>query len=404
MKDYPVFLILILLYLNPIISNARQVVQLDTIECIRKKGQVKQLYESERNVNQDEPAIDPDFILFLIGDTGNPQCVPELNDSFYRKVHESTVKSSIVYLGDNVYTNGIPYRSYTSDTYEGKNMKVKIAETKLLVQLNRLSEYTGNAFFVPGNHDYHKIVKSPKRIDAQRNLITAFDKKKETDGEIAFKPAAREDLKVELAELTPEIAIIFIDSEWAVRKINKPESKRLFTDPLKKAFDTAQKYNYVILAAHHPLYSVGDHGHEKLIFASEDIHRKKYRKYIRSIESYLNKGINIIYAAGHDHSIQHIHSQNFHQIISGSGSKSNHIIKNEVPSDSLQYAIANHLTDEAFMKKRPRFKTALESLLFATNYNGYVQLEFYSGRNEVWMKVYAISDNSLKNLYSARLF
>ena len=72
MKDYPVFLILILLYLNPIISNARQVVQLDTIECIRKKGQVKQLYESERNVNQDEPAIDPDFILFLIGDTGNP--------------------------------------------------------------------------------------------------------------------------------------------------------------------------------------------------------------------------------------------------------------------------------------------------------------------------------------------
>ena len=309
-----------------------------------------------------------------------------------------------MYLGDNVYTNGIPYRSYTSDTYEGKNMKVKIAETKLLVQLNRLSEYTGNAFFVPGNHDYHKIVKSPKRIDAQRNLITAFDKKKETDGEIAFKPAAREDLKVELVELTPEIAIIFIDSEWAVRKINKPESKRLFTDPLKKAFDTAQKYNYVILAAHHPLYSVGDHGHEKLIFASEDIHRKKYRKYIRSIESYLNKGINIIYAAGHDHSIQHIHSQNFHQIISGSGSKSNHIIKNEVPSDSLQYAIANHLTDEAFMKKRPRFKTALESLLFATNYNGYVQLEFYSGRNEVWMKVYAISDNSLKNLYSARLF
>ncbi len=404
MKKFPILPILVLLFFIPDISTAQQIVQLDTTGCIRKEGRVKQIYESEKDMDRTEPAIDPDYILFLIGDTGNPQCVPELNESFYRYVHESTAKSAIVYLGDNVYTNGIPYRSYTSDTYEGKSMKVKIAEAKLLVQLNRLSGYPGNAYFVPGNHDYHKMIKSPKRIDAQRNLITAFNKKKETNGEISFKPAGRDDLKVELLELTPEIAIIFIDSEWAVRKINKSASKRLFTDPLKKAFNAAEKYKYVILAAHHPLYSVGDHGHEKLFLASEDIHRKKYGKYIHTIEPYLNQGMNIIYAAGHDHSIQYMHPQNFHQIISGSGSKSNHIIKNEVHSDSLQYAIDTRLSDEDFINKRPRFKTALESLRFATNYNGYVEIKFYAERNEVWMNVFAISDNTLKNLYSAQLF
>lgn len=56
------------------------------------------------------------------------------------------------------------------------------------------------------------------------------------------------------------------------------------------------------------------------------------------------------------------------------------------------------------MENRPRFEIALCNLKFATNYKGYVQLEFYNKNGgEVLMKVLALK-NKVKQVYVNKLF
>jgi UDP-2,3-diacylglucosamine pyrophosphatase LpxH len=368
-------------------------VQLDDSECIRKKGNVKQIYYKNASEIPSGPESTPDFTLFLLGDTGDAHCAEPVNEHFYSKLLKHQTESSVVFLGDNVYPNGIPYNS-------GK--KKKIAQAKLEIHLDRLVDYSHTAYFVAGNHDYHKVFKSPKRILAQQELIRSYDQK--SKGEIAYRPIDQAGDMVELIALNSKIAMLAMDSQWALKKINKRNTRKLFREPLERALKESENYEYLIIAAHHPLYTVGDHGHEKLFIASEDLHRKKYRKLINEIEPKLPSGVKIIYAAGHDHSLQHIKLDNFHQIVSGSGSKSNHIIGHDITSDSLKIALENHLADEQFMKKRSRFETSLRNLEFATNYKGYIQLDFYhQNGGEVWMKAFGL-DNEVEQLYVTRLF
>ncbi len=385
----------LLLALSPFNTiNGQEEIQLDTSECIRKKGNIKQIYYKDGSENHSEPAGRPDFTLFLFGDAGNPHCAKPVNSHFYTNLLEHKTKSAVLFLGDNVYPNGIPYKS-------GK--KKEIAQAKLEMHLNELVDYSHRAYFLAGNHDYHKIFKSPKRILAQQQLIRSFNEK--SKGEIAYRPINQEGDMVELIELDPRIGLIVMDSEWAIKKINKRKKiQKLFREPLRNALKQSEKYDYLIIAAHHPMYTVGDHGHEKLFLASEDLHRKKYRKFIHEIVPNLPSGVKVIYAAGHDHSIQYIKLDKFTQIISGSGSKSNHIIESNIPSDSLNVALENRLADKKLMGKRSRFETALNNLEFATNYKGYVQLEFYlNNSGEVWMKVQALNEN-VQQVYSNRLF
>ena len=395
MRNVISLLSLLLILITCSTTYSQEKIQLDHSECIRKKGNVKQIYY--RNVLEatSESNSKPDFTLFLLGDTGNPHCAEAVNDHFYTKLLKHQTESAVVFLGDNVYPNGIPSKS---------RKKKRIAQAKLEVHLDRLVDYSHRAYFVAGNHDYHKAFKSPKRIVAQQELIRSYDQK--SKGEIAFRPVDQAGDMVALIELNPQIAMIAMDTQWALKKINKKNTRKLFTEPLERALKESEKYEYLIIAAHHPLYTVGDHGHEKLFIASEDLHRKKYRKLINEIEPKLPLGVKIIYAAGHDHSLQHISLDHFHQIVSGSGSKSNHIIEKDIPADSLGTAIAHRLADKKFMQKRPRFETALKNLEFATNFKGYVELEFYldsEDGGEVWMKAFGL-ENEVKQMYSTRLF
>ena len=80
------------------------------------------------------------------------------------------------------------------------------------------------------------------------------------------------------------------------------------------------------------------------------------------------------------------------------------MIESNITSDSLEMALENRLADRKLMGKRNRFEIALRNLEFATNYKGYVQLEFYNNNGgEVWMKVLAL-DNNVKQVYSNKLF
>jgi len=222
-------------------------IQLDTSDCIRKKGNMKQIFYKDGSVSSSAPSTQPDFTLFLFGDAGNPHCAEAVNSHFYTNLLEHETRSAVLFLGDNVYPNGIPYKS-------GK--KKKIAQAKLEVHLNELVDYSHRAYFLAGNHDYHKVFKSPKRIIAQQQLISSYNEK--SKGEIAYRPVDQAGDMVELIELDPKIGLIAMDSEWAIKKINKRKKiQKLFREPLRNALKQSEKYEYLIIAAHHPMYTVG---------------------------------------------------------------------------------------------------------------------------------------------------
>ena len=89
-----------------------------------------------------------DHVVFLIGDVGEPENnTSEVFDALLKQVKPIEKKSSIIFLGDNIYPGGIP----------NKNEKGKEeAEAIILYQLNRLKQSKAKTYYIPGNHDWNK--------------------------------------------------------------------------------------------------------------------------------------------------------------------------------------------------------------------------------------------------------
>src|SRR2546430_16518280 len=88
--------------------------------------------------------------LFLIGDAGGPAAPPGSGPVFIalRAAAGSAPHAVIVFLGDNVYPDGMP------DSAAPGRAK---AERVLTQQLRVLQASGARGFFVPGNHDWDKI-------------------------------------------------------------------------------------------------------------------------------------------------------------------------------------------------------------------------------------------------------
>ena len=91
-----------------------------------------------------------DYTLYLIGDTGEPILGAEDPVLNYLKLQldQESDESAIIYLGDNVYPNGLPPKDQVQLRKE--------AETKLIRQLDILKNYKGEVYFLPGNHDWNE--------------------------------------------------------------------------------------------------------------------------------------------------------------------------------------------------------------------------------------------------------
>ena len=88
----------------------------------------------------------PMYSVYLIGDVGAPAENP-LEPSLkllQRQLLEGGNKSAVVYLGDNIYSYGMP---------EPGAYDRKIAEGRVNTQLKILQNYTGRKIMIPGNHD-----------------------------------------------------------------------------------------------------------------------------------------------------------------------------------------------------------------------------------------------------------
>jgi predicted phosphodiesterase len=277
------------------------------------------------------------FSVYLIGDAGE-DTVPGKALQLLQQQLLADTNSAVVFLGDNVYPNGL-------------NLKDKNSLLHLESQLQILKQYKGQAYFIPGNHDWNAQRRNGlTRINDQEHFVTDYLKDNSSisnKNKGTFFPGNGLPGPVSVM-LNNSTRIIFIDSQWFLHfhKKNKTGSKKntiaLFYTTLDSLLTFSKTNNEkVIITAHHPMFTNGEHSRklQPLRFfinctpfqlfglcgvnrwLSQDLRQGRYRKMKKRLMFSFNKYDNIIYASGHDHNLQCFKEGNNKYIVSGSGSK-----------------------------------------------------------------------------------
>lgn len=309
--------------------------------CSTRKPQ----YGKNVSANETENATDTIKIahtFFLVGDAGNAdqEQAQQTLELLHQKLKKANKKSTLLFLGDNIYPKGYPGDKHSEDK--------ALAETKLKNQLKLTKGFKGRTIVIPGNHDWYSGIKG---LERQADFVTKYLNDKKSF--LPRKTCAIEDVKIDSTT-----TLIAVDSEWFLEDWNdhptindncEIKTREAFFEELESLLNKNQEKT-VVLAIHHPLLSNGTHGGqfslEKQLFPLEqkiplpiigsfinlvrktsgvspqDIQNKQYTIYAKRIKTLLQKQKNVIVVSGHDHNLQYVSKENIQQIISGAGSKS----------------------------------------------------------------------------------
>lgn len=281
--------------------------------------------------------------FYLIGDAGlspmggmNPVLA-----GLAERLKEAPENSTALFLGDNSYPAGLPDPTDSTKAY----MRAK---NHLDAQLNALQGYKGNPIFIPGNHDWYN--QGLEGLERQQEYVRAALHEKE-----AFLP--KNGCPIEVKVINDDVAVIFLDTEWYLTNWDKHpkmndkceiKSREKFFLELEDAIKD-HKDRTTLIAMHHPMTSYGNHGGQYSLkqhlyptklpvplpvlgtfinvlrrttgASITDLQNKRYlelRKRITTLAQYSDR---VIFAAGHEHTLQYIVENNIPQIVSGSGAK-----------------------------------------------------------------------------------
>lgn len=301
-------------------------------------------------------------------------------------------KTTVVYLGDNLYSNGLPDNSLPTFAF---------AKAPLDSQITIVRGTNAKVFFIAGNHDwanagldgYNSIVRVQAYIDFLSNKNVSMQPRDGCPGPVA----------VDLSENT---VLVMLDSQWWLQEYFKPGiesdcSAKTKEEVLVQLEDILQKNSdkLILFATHHPFRSYGPHGgyftlkqhifpftdiNPKLYIplpvigsiypltravfgTSQDIKHPFYQDMIHEIEKVTDEYDNIIYVAGHEHTLQYIVDSSKHFIVSGAGSKTNRVSKGK-------------------------------NSLYASSYNGFAVLEVMKSKN-VYTHFYEVEPDTIRDAF-----
>lgn len=294
-------------------------------------------------------AQDVNHSIYLIGDAGK-DTMPGPALLMLEQELKQHPNSTTIFLGDNIYPTGLDGKDGTE--------KKRLAEKKLLSQLDRTKDYPGYVFWIPGNHDWkagkwkgHWIVK--EEADLVEEYYTEHPGISNETGHV-FLP--KNGLPGPVSERVPQhgYTLIGIDIQWWLQRqsfhpvptengLSKRQMERRFLIRLDSLIAlSVSDSQLVIIAAHHPMYSNGHHGAPKQplrfilnwippfpLFGLlglnralvQDIHQHRYKRIRNRIVEILDRYEGLLYVAGHDHNLQYLKKKNNHYLVSGSGSK-----------------------------------------------------------------------------------
>ena len=286
--------------------------------------------------------------IVLIGDAGQlTNGIHPVVDAVRNQI-KLDKKTTILFLGDNLYKNGLPDDQAT--TY-------KTASAVLDSQLSVAKGTPAKVYMIPGNHDWQNGSRGGFDAIIRQQLYVDFLYK----ANAKYYPEDGCPGPIELS-LGNDVTVILFDSQWWLHPYDKPEIEsdcpcKTKDELVKQIADIAARNSkkLVILACHHPFKSNGMHGGyytfkqhlfpltdmkknlyiplpiigsiypiARSVFGTpQDIKHPNYSNMIDQVSAAVKTSLNVIFVSGHDHNLQHIKEDGYNYIVSGGGCKQN---------------------------------------------------------------------------------
>ncbi len=288
--------------------------------------------------------------VILVGDAGALVNGKATVLDAIRKNVKLDKKTVVVYLGDNLYTDGLPHETLSSYS------EVKIA---LDSQINLVRGTGARAVMIPGNHDWENG--GPGGYDAVRRQGAYVDLN--GNGQVDFQPKDGCPGPVEI-KISDDVVLVVMDSQWWIHKDDKPgiesdceykteeEVLNELGDIFNKNFD-----KLILFATHHPFKSNGPHGGyytlkqhifpftdlrsslyiplpvigsvypiARSVFGTpQDLKHPTYLNMVNRVMGVVKSHPHVIMMAGHEHALQLLRDSSYNYIVSGSGCKTSRV-------------------------------------------------------------------------------
>ena len=353
--------------------------------------EAKYAEEFQGEVVQSDEEVSHTF--YLIGDAGKSPIggMNEVLQAFKKRLTTADENSTAIFLGDNIYPAGLPDEKDSTIAYIE-------AKSHLDAQINSVEHFKGKTMFIPGNHDWYTegligLKRQEKYVESR------------LDNKDAFVP--ENGCPLELVKINDKVVVVVIDTEWYLTNWDKRPDindkcdirsrERLLQEVeglIKKNADKT-----TIIAMHHPMFSYGPHGGQYSLrhhfyprnsgklplpllgtlinvlrrttgVSIADIQNKRYNELKKRMVTLAQYSEKVIFASGHEHTLQYIVEENTPQIVSGSGAKqgvSRLLNGSEFSTGQRGYAVLKVYKDGSSTVDFFGAEGGVEELLFSSN-------------------------------------
>lgn len=285
------------------------------------------------------PADEVETILLLVGDAG--EALPGASPTLARVreevetwsgllAHDSAVV--VLYLGDIVYPVGVRPAGTPEHAEDVRHVLAQVE----VVTGPLGSRHGARAYFVAGNHDWG-LAEGIDGVQRLRNLDDYLERLRIRGAAVELTPPPGEPGPV-VVDLGEHVRMVLFDSAWWLLGPDATRQDRMIHG-IHEALAGAGS-RHTILASHHPWESAGSHaglvsfwetlGLRMLLSRSgallQDLDSGPYRRMRDRMRRVFSRtGPPLIFAGGHDHSLQALAARDSleprYMLLSGSASK-----------------------------------------------------------------------------------
>ena len=221
-----------------------------------------------------------DHRVILIGDAGDPD--PDGEPTLHaleQQVKLMPSRTTVVYLGDNVYETGMPEPTPIEGTVTEEILDEALlnlyasrrdSERRVKAQVKAVDVRGAHGIFIPGNHDWDQFgIGGWKRIRELERYIRDLSSLTKAQSELLPTGGCPGPVTVDVGR---HARLIILDTQWWLEQGSKPApednptacpyvTEDAVLEALKTALrDAAHDGRAAIVVAHHPLESRGPHG------------------------------------------------------------------------------------------------------------------------------------------------